>query len=431
MISNFIHSLIARHLESSNAAEAAMQFVQPRPKSRFEDLHESSSIAGNELIRNSGQEPAPVFAEEQNFPQPRPSPVAKQPAFSPQHSIEPLLPQKKQGYDAAPMRASEQIELSPPRPSSETAFVSQHTMEQPILQRRQLHDVADMPAESVHRDSPQSQRYFSEFTASPQPLQSTLQRLHTQPPSHTSPDAEFSTVQRLPQQEFPLQQPSFHSADKNIAAPHYYKSNLESRIQQIVQRLNVQPVNKEYIVSPQIQEEFLKQSNAADSKVLDNKLSQKMPASMDAEKGQLTLAGELNQRIQEILRRSTMPKQDGDVKPSAATQVIVAPAPQPAFFQQQTGRAKKQSSSPPSSAPESGLLQLPSWLNEMRTELRRRWQDSSPLASPAAEPVINVTIGRVEVRAMQTKTSSGAQARPQASRVMSLDEYLKQRESRG
>ena len=77
-----------------------------------------------------------------------------------------------------------------------------------------------------------------------------------------------------------------------------------------------------------------------------------------------------------------------------------------------------------------GSLKPPSWLSEMQTEFNRRLNlnPSNMRANP--DPVINVTIGRVEVRAVQTEPSKkvGRQGKP--SGVMTLEEYLNQREGR-
>lgn len=78
---------------------------------------------------------------------------------------------------------------------------------------------------------------------------------------------------------------------------------------------------------------------------------------------------------------------------------------------------------------QAGLLQPPPWLAAMQAELSSRWQTSTPQAE--TEPVVNVTIGRVEVRAVQAKSTSKPETRQKLSGVMSLNEYLKQREKRG
>jgi len=80
-------------------------------------------------------------------------------------------------------------------------------------------------------------------------------------------------------------------------------------------------------------------------------------------------------------------------------------------------------------SPQSGLLQTPGWLNEMQAGLNKRWQEINTHTEP--EPVINVTIGRVEVKAVQAESTKQSKSRNKPSGVMSLDEYLKKRENRG
>ena len=75
-----------------------------------------------------------------------------------------------------------------------------------------------------------------------------------------------------------------------------------------------------------------------------------------------------------------------------------------------------------------GSLQIPDWITVMQTNLNNRWREIN--AKSQAEPVINVTIGRVEVRAINTEQvkPSAAQGKPKG--VLSLEDYLKQRGSK-
>jgi hypothetical protein len=74
-----------------------------------------------------------------------------------------------------------------------------------------------------------------------------------------------------------------------------------------------------------------------------------------------------------------------------------------------------------------GRLETPSWLSDVQA----RFNEHSQEKEAKAEPVINVTIGRVEVRAVQTETPKSGQRSKKRTGVMSLDEYLKRREGRG
>jgi hypothetical protein len=74
------------------------------------------------------------------------------------------------------------------------------------------------------------------------------------------------------------------------------------------------------------------------------------------------------------------------------------------------------------------LLIPPAWLMEVQSRFGERWQ--SQKSKMETEPVINVTIGRVEVRATQARTESKPKRQKKPTGVMSLDDYLKQREHR-
>jgi hypothetical protein len=75
-----------------------------------------------------------------------------------------------------------------------------------------------------------------------------------------------------------------------------------------------------------------------------------------------------------------------------------------------------------------GSLETPSWFSDIQAEFNRRWNELIRKSEP--EPVINVTIGRVEVRATQAQTPKKTKETAKPIGVMSLDEYLSQRERR-
>lgn len=78
---------------------------------------------------------------------------------------------------------------------------------------------------------------------------------------------------------------------------------------------------------------------------------------------------------------------------------------------------------------QAGFLQIPSWLTDMQTDLTVRWRELNKPSS--VEPVINVTIGRVEVRAMNAESAPANRVQNKPTGVLSLDDYLKQRDSKG
>lgn len=78
---------------------------------------------------------------------------------------------------------------------------------------------------------------------------------------------------------------------------------------------------------------------------------------------------------------------------------------------------------------QAGTLQIPAWLTAMQTDVNNRLREIK--AKSQAEPVINVTIGRVEVRAINTESAKSGVTSKKPTGVMNLDDYLKQRESKG
>lgn len=75
---------------------------------------------------------------------------------------------------------------------------------------------------------------------------------------------------------------------------------------------------------------------------------------------------------------------------------------------------------------QSGVLQIPNWLRDMQSDITNRLQGIRN--QEKTEPVVNVTIGRIEVRAIQTDSVKPAIIQNKPSGVMSLDDYLKHRD---
>ncbi len=100
------------------------------------------------------------------------------------------------------------------------------------------------------------------------------------------------------------------------------------------------------------------------------------------------------------------------------------PAP---TLEQQKGRQDRISADDRENTALNGRLETPSWLPDMESQFNQRLQEKE--ADP--EPIINVTIGRVEVRAVQTDGTNKAQRPKKPTGVMTLNEYLKRREGRG
>jgi len=74
---------------------------------------------------------------------------------------------------------------------------------------------------------------------------------------------------------------------------------------------------------------------------------------------------------------------------------------------------------------ETGVLQPPDWLAEVQSTLNDRGQTMN--TETTSEPVVNVTIGRIEIKAEHTDTPTKTNTRQSPRGIMSLNEYLQQR----
>ena len=72
-----------------------------------------------------------------------------------------------------------------------------------------------------------------------------------------------------------------------------------------------------------------------------------------------------------------------------------------------------------------GALQIPAWLSDMQTDFNNRLKEMN--AKSEVESVVNVTIGRVEIRAVQAEPVKQPKPQKKQAGVMSLDDYLQQR----
>lgn len=79
--------------------------------------------------------------------------------------------------------------------------------------------------------------------------------------------------------------------------------------------------------------------------------------------------------------------------------------------------------------PNHGQLQMPDWLNALGQEYGQKAPHSRTQVEK--ETVVNVTIGRIEVRAVHPQPPSKPRSRRQPVGVMTLEEYLKRRECGG
>lgn len=118
-----------------------------------------------------------------------------------------------------------------------------------------------------------------------------------------------------------------------------------------------------------------------------------------------------NQRIDEVLRRL----QDGLVSSDSRG---LPENPDQSAGSAETNRVSNLNR---------GDLEAPAWLNQRQSELNLKNTE----ISPSPEPVVNVTIGRVEIKAMGESKTRPKPSRKKPTGVMSLDEYLNKRQRKG
>ena len=118
-----------------------------------------------------------------------------------------------------------------------------------------------------------------------------------------------------------------------------------------------------------------------------------------------------NQRIDEMLRRL----QHGYASPDSADVPGHSDHPETSG---EAGRVNRQNH---------GDLEVPAWLNRGQPEFSLR----DPEIEAHPEPIVNVTIGRVEIKALGKSITGAAPAKARPSGVMSLDEYLSKRQRKG
>jgi hypothetical protein len=75
-----------------------------------------------------------------------------------------------------------------------------------------------------------------------------------------------------------------------------------------------------------------------------------------------------------------------------------------------------------------GVLQSPDWAAEVQAMLRQRHGEPRPPAE--SEPTVNVTIGRIDIRAVRKEHRGRTGQATSPSGIMSLDDYLRKRDGR-
>lgn len=142
---------------------------------------------------------------------------------------------------------------------------------------------------------------------------------------------------------------------------------------------------------------------------------------------------DINERIQEILQRSHGRQREAAegnaILPGNNSQlpVMTEPLDQSAANENNTQGIRARSEQ--EEIHHGGQLQTPDWLNEIRADFNERRLAINGKAK--TEPIVNVTIGRIEVKALPADSVKQSKVRAnKPSGVMSLDDYLKLRERR-
>lgn len=160
----------------------------------------------------------------------------------------------------------------------------------------------------------------------------------------------------------------------------------------------------------------------------------------------LSSSEELNQRIQTIMQHLNAQQTQRTGEPSsteihqhtaffnaadAIDKKIPTESPfeiEPAVNVEQTGCVKQHgidNRARQRKTHQSGSLQTPNWLTEMQSALNSRLREMN--TQEKSEPTVNVTIGRVEVRAVHKAPAKQTKLQNKPSGIMSLDDYLEQR----
>jgi hypothetical protein len=269
------------------------------------------------------------------------------------------------------------------------------------------------------------------------------------------------------------QAPAQHGNEKTLTHPHHSRffDHASEPVENATQQYGKQPIeqrtpikttenqtyertesNQEFIESPG---QFLNRQPLQPADAQREKEPQRAQKTNESQFKTVTIsdksvaASELQHRIQNMLSRlnSEQPRYEDDrpvneslhepaskADNNVATGTVVLPlvTEQNANSISPAVNLKKQSlenRTEQRESRQSGLMQIPGWLTEIQASLNNRWQEINTKAKP--EPVINVTIGRVEVKAVQAEAAKKLKSHNKPSGVMGLDEYLKQRENRG
>lgn len=457
-MSQFLQNLINRHKAvdvSGEVSREASPIVQPRPKSKFEMNTGSGFFGQNDFNNNDGYNSTSQSGLESE-------------SFSTQHK-----------QDSGPVKTVES------KQSLRPAQVSvQHSIDKPIADSGTSHLI-----ENLNERIKTATRQPEQKTAGRKTSRQTADKQNDKATEHLVENAELSghlikQLQSIPdeishriktirhrlnsQQSQPADDPRAveppHEPTRLLDTIRNTSANeLNHRIQTNPRQLGSQQTqntdDEGFITTPfeSISDvDFnasARQFNSQQSPSIDGQRaieSQQESAMLSDIKNNVSASSETNHRIATILDRLNSQQQQhendrrsikssresvSDADHHAPTQTTTLPliAEQISSLAQpvivNVKKQSEESRSEQQEAAQSGLMQIPGWLTEMQADLNNRLRQMSAKAQP--EPVINVTIGRVEVKAVQAEVTKKPKSRNKPSGVMGLDEYLKQRENRG
>lgn len=312
---------------------------------------------------------------------------------------------------------------------------------------------------TVHEAENEQQPFIDEFKHDFQRMQHGLTALHeqeehkgnaqTRPPEQSVSGRETGPFKSNARQAEKGIHPNVpQPAEQQRTGQALAASELDQRIQEILHRFQSIQRQDVHAANMDPEQKILRTEDGA----TDNRVRQSSPPRVVTEKigekkhGQLSSAAALNRQLQPLLHRLNNEQgQEGRKVParpglplstnetSAPTTRRNVPPESPTGREKskiKDERKQQQERHPiPSESAQAGVLQTPAWLAATQAELHNRRQKNTPQSG--SEPVINVSIGRVEVRAVQTKSATKPKNSQKTSGIMSLDDYLKQRENRG
>ncbi len=409
-MSLFLENLIARH---EPTPEASLLRVQPRPKARFENDSEIPNLAEqgcapSNLPEKLIQETVSPLADKPDIPD----------SFQPQPPLDIVAPA------VAPVQPSHGPSLSPP---AQQAALQPEQQNSPLLAQP-----------GILRPEPGKENQ--------RPSAPIVQQDHFQLGLSEAIEPKPPSLQPLPDG---LQQ-KLQGLQQRLNEPSPKEQTAKQRIQKILQHLQPEPLTPA----------ALQPAVAAEQKPV--KLT--IPAASESNQDKTPIPEQVvpatekqsNQRVQKILQRlnAEQPHEERIPKASPASLFSqVAPdldskklVPSPSVPSSKAAEAflppvassspvqpieetrqVNQTQQPEAPQQQVGVLQPPDWLRNIQADLQSRWQP--PPKQTNSEPVVNVSIGRVEIRAEQAAVAQ-PKARQKPSGVMSLGTYLKQRENR-